>query len=285
MEWEIPKFPLDELCDQALTWLTTHGSTLTRAVSRVVADWIEVSTGALVSVPPWLTIAILALLAWRFGGVRIAIFTALGFAFLWNLRLWQPTMETIVLVTISTLAALTIGVPIGIACALSQRTWRTVGPGLDMMQTMPSFVYLIPAIPFFGLGPVSACFATIIFAMPPVIRLTALGIMQVPHELIEASDAFGSTPAQKLFKVQLPLALPTIMAGINQTIMLALSMVVIAAMIGAGGLGREVWRSIQRLEAGVGFETGIAIVIVAVILDRMTQQMAKRMRPSGAAAR
>jgi glycine betaine/proline transport system permease protein len=257
MEWQIPKFPLDELCDQALTWLTTHGSTLTRAVSRVVADWIEVSTGALVSVPPWLTIAVL----------------------------WQPTMETIVLVTISTLAALTIGVPIGIACALSQRTWRTVGPGLDMMQTMPSFVYLIPAIPFFGLGPVSACFATIIFAMPPVIRLTALGIMQVPHELIEASDAFGSTPAQKLFKVQLPLALPTIMAGINQTIMLALSMVVIAAMIGAGGLGREVWRSIQRLEAGVGFETGIAIVIVAVILDRMTQQMAKRMRPSGAAAR
>jgi glycine betaine/proline transport system permease protein len=265
MEWQIPKFPLDELCDQALTWLTTHGSTLTRAVSRVVADWIEVSTGALVSVPPWLTIAVLALVAWRLGGARIAIFTALGFAFLWNLRLWQPTMETIVLVTISTLAALTIGVPIGIACALSQRTWRTVGPGLDMMQTMPSLVYL--------------------FAMPPVIRLTALGIMQVPHELIEASDAFGSTPAQKLFKVQLPLALPTIMAGINQTIMLALSMVVIAAMIGAGGLGREVWRSIQRLEAGVGFETGIAIVIVAVILDRMTQQMAKRMRPSGAAAR
>jgi glycine betaine/proline transport system permease protein len=153
-----------------------------------------------------------------------------------------------------------------------------------MAQTMPSFVYLIPAIPFFGLGPVSACFATIIFSMPPVIRLTALGIMQVPHQLIEASDAFGSTPAQKLFKVQLPLALPTIMAGINQTIMLALSMVVIAAMIGAGGLGREVWRSIQRLEAGVGFETGIAIVILAVILDRMTQRMAQRMHPTGASA-
>ena len=285
MDWTIPKFPLDDLCDQALTWLTTHGSSVTRAVSRVVADWIDVSTGALVSVPPWLTIAILAVIAWRLGGARIAIAAALGFAFLWNLRLWQPTMETIVLVTISTFAALSIGVPIGIGCALSRRTWRTVSPALDMMQTMPSFVYLIPAIPFFGLGPVSACFATIIFAMPPVIRLTALGIMQVPHELIEASDAFGSTPAQKLFKVQLPLALPTIMAGINQTIMLALSMVVIAAMIGAGGLGREVWRSIQRLEAGVGFETGIAIVIVAVVLDRMTQTMAQRMRPSGASAR
>jgi glycine betaine/proline transport system permease protein len=284
MDWSIPKFPLDEICDQALTWLTTHGSTLTRAVSKIVANWLELSTDLLVSVPPWLMIAVVVLLAWRLGGIRIAIMTALGLAFLWNLRLWQPTIETIVLVSLSTLVALVIGIPIGIASALSKRTWRTVGPCLDMMQTMPSFVYLIPAIPFFGLGPVSACFATIIFAMPPVIRLTALGIMQVPQELIEASDAFGSTPAQKLFKVQLPLALPTIMAGINQTIMLALSMVVIAAMIGAGGLGREVWRSIQRLEAGVGFETGIAIVIVAVILDRITQKMAQRMRPSGATA-
>lgn len=233
--------------------------------------------------PPWLTIAFLASAAWKLAGTRIAIAAALGFAFLWNLRLWQPTMETLVLVTLSTLAALLVGIPVGIACALSKRTWRTVGPCLDMMQTMPSFVYLIPAIPFFGLGPVSACFATVVFAMPPVIRLTALGIMQVPHDLIEAADAFGSSPAQKLFKVQLPLALPTIMAGINQTIMLALSMVVIAAMIGAGGLGREVWRSIQRLEAGVGFETGIAIVIVAVILDRITQTMAQRTRPSGVA--
>jgi glycine betaine/proline transport system permease protein len=284
MDWSIPKFPLDELCDQALTWLTTHGSNLTRAVSKVVANWIEISTGVLAAVPPWATILVFVLLAWRLAGPRIALAGALGFGFLWNLRLWEPTMETLVLVILSTLVALLIGIPIGIACALSPRTWRTVGPGLDMAQTMPSFVYLIPAIPFFGLGPVSACFATIIFAMPPVIRLTALGIMQVPHELIEASDAFGSTPAQKLFKVQLPLALPTIMAGINQTIMLALSMVVIAAMIGAGGLGREVWRSIQRLEAGIGFETGIAIVIVAVILDRITQKMAQRMRPSGATA-
>jgi glycine betaine/proline transport system permease protein len=285
MDWSIPKFPLDELCDQALTWLTTQGSDLTRGVSKVVANWIEVSTGALATVPPWATILVFALVAWRLAGPRVAIMAALGFGFLWNLRLWDATMETLVLVVLSTLFALLIGIPIGIACALSQRTWKTVGPALDMAQTMPSFVYLIPAIPFFGLGPVSACFATIIFSMPPVIRLTALGIMQVPHALIEASDAFGSTPTQKLMKVQLPLALPTIMAGINQTIMLALSMVVIAAMIGAGGLGREVWRSIQRLEAGIGFETGIAIVIVAVILDRVTQRMAQRMRPSGAAAR
>jgi glycine betaine/proline transport system permease protein len=285
MEWSIPKFPLAELSDQALAWLTHHGSPLTRATSRIVADWIETSTAALVAVPPWLTIGFLVLIAWRLGGGRVAILAAAGFAFLWNLRLWQPTMETMVLVTLSTSAALAVGIPIGIACALNQRAWRTIGPCLDMMQTMPSFVYLIPAIPFFGLGSVSACFATIVFAMPPVIRLTALGIMQVPQDLIEASDAFGSTPAQKLFKVQLPLALPTIMAGINQTIMLALSMVVIAAMIGAGGLGREVWKSIQRLDAGVGFETGFAIVVVAVVLDRITQKMAHRMRPAGTAAR
>ncbi len=152
MDWSIPKFPLDELCDRALTWLTTHGSYLTRAVSKVVANWIEVSTGALSSVPPWATIAVLALLAWRLAGPRIAILVALGFGFLWNLRLWQPTMETLVLVSLSTSVALLIGLPIGIACALSPRTWRTVGPGLDMAQTMPSFVYLIPAIPFSGLG-------------------------------------------------------------------------------------------------------------------------------------
>jgi glycine betaine/proline transport system permease protein len=284
MEWTIPKFPLDDLCDQALTFLTTYGSAVTRAASKVVGAWIDVSTAGLIAIPPWLTIAFLVLIAWRLGGTRIALFTGAGFLFLWNLRLWSPTMETIVLVVVSTVAALVIGIPLGILCALKGRVWRAVAPCLDMMQTMPSFVYLIPAIPFFGLGAVSACFATVIFAMPPVIRLTALGIMQVPRELIEASDAFGSSSTQKLFKVQLPLALPTIMAGVNQTIMLALSMVVIAAMIGAGGLGREVWRSIQRLEAGVGFETGIAIVIVAVILDRITQKMAQRMRPSGTAA-
>jgi glycine betaine/proline transport system permease protein len=168
--------------------------------------------------------------------------------------------------TLAVLAALAIGIPLGILCGLNNRAWRTVSPGLDMMQTMPSFVYLIPAIPFFGLGPVSACLATVVMSVPPAIRLTALGIRGVPADMVEAADAFGSTAAQKLFKVQLPLAMPTIMAGINQTIMLALSMVVIAAMIGAGGLGREVWRSIQRLEAGAGLEAGLAIVIVAVIL-------------------
>lgn len=230
--------------------------------------------------PPPVTIALLVAIAWYLAGRRIGLMSLVGLLFLWNLRLWTPTMQTLVLVTLATLAALAIGIPIGIFSALNRRVWKTVSPFLDMMQTMPSFVYLIPAIPFFGIGPVSAVFATVVFSMPPVIRLTALGIMNVPGELIEASDAFGTSPAQKLFKVQLPLALPTIMAGINQTIMLGLSMVVIASMIGAGGLGREVWRAIQRLDAGSGFQAGIAIVIVAVILDRVTQAMAARARPA-----
>ncbi len=242
--------------------------------------WIETGTEFLTALPPPVVIIAIALLAWWLAGRRVAILSAVGFLFLWNLRLWGPTMETLVLVILATAAALSIGIPIGILCALSKRVWRGVGPGLDMMQTMPSFVYLIPAIPFFGLGSVSAVFATIVFSMPPVIRLTALGILSVPRELVEASDAFGTTTMQKLFKVQLPLALPTIMAGINQTIMLSLSMVVIASMIGAGGLGREVWRSIQRLDAGSGFQAGIAIVIVAVVLDRITQAMAQKARPS-----
>ena len=165
---------------------------------------------------------------------------------------------------------------LGIAAALSRRTSRIVMPILDFMQTMPAFVYLIPAIPFFGLGAVSASVATVIFATPPTIRLTALGIRQVPEDLIEAADAFGSTRRQKLFKVQLPMAVPTIMAGINQTIMLSLSMVVIAAMIGAGGLGGKVWQAIQRLEPGKGFEAGIAIVILAMILDRVTQRIGRK---------
>ena len=233
--------------------------------------------------PPWLAIAAAALVTTKIGGRKVGLLTLAGLLFLWNLRLWQATVETLVLVTLATLAALVIGIPVGIWFALSRRAWRMFSPVLDMMQTLPSFVYLIPALPFFGLGAVSACFATIVFSVPPVIRLTALGIRNVPSELVEASDAFGGSATQKLFKVQLPLALPTIMAGVNQTMMLALSMVVIAAMIGAGGLGRAVWQSIQRLEAGAGFEAGIGIVIVAVILDRATQALAARARPHGAA--
>ncbi|SNB69832.1 glycine betaine/proline transport system permease protein [Arboricoccus pini] len=276
MDLTIPRIPLDDWCDQLLTWLTDHLSGVTRVLSRAVSGWISNLSDLLQVIPPWAFIIVVGLLAWRVAGWRIALMSIIGLAFLWNLGLWDPMIITLVLVVLSTAAAVIIGLPIGIACALSKRTWKTVAPIMDLAQTMPSFVYLIPAIPFFGLGPVSACFATVIFAMPPTIRLTALGIMQVPGEMVEASEAFGSTRWQKLWKVQIPTALPTIMAGINQTIMLSLSMVVIAAMIGAGGLGREVWSAIQRLEAGKGFQAGIAIAIVAIILDRITQAVSRR---------
>lgn len=279
MNWSIPRIPLDGWCDGALDWLTTALSDVTRAVSHTVSDWISALTALLQLVPPPVVILAFGLLAWRVSGWRLAVGTMLGFALLWNLRLWDPMVTTLVMVVLSTVASIAIGLPLGIAAALSARTWRVVAPTMDMAQTMPSFVYLIPAIPFFGLGPVSACFATVIFAMPPTIRLTALGILQMPSEMTEAADSFGTTRWQKLVKVQLLLALPTIMAGINQTIMLSLSMVVIAAMIGAGGLGREVWSAIQRLEAGRGFQAGVAIAVLAIILDRITQQVSRRAQP------
>lgn len=190
--------------------------------------------------------------------------------------LWEATVSTLALVLVATLAAISFAVPLGVAAAMNKTAERLVMPVLDVMQTMPAFVYLIPAIPFFGLGKVAAIFSTVIFSMPPAIRLTCLGIKQVPPELSECAEAFGSSRWQKLFKLELPLAMPTIMAGINQTVMLALSMVVIAAMIGARGLGGEVWKAIQRLEMGRGFEAGLCIVIVAVILDRVLQKAGAR---------
>ncbi|MDM8559908.1 ABC transporter permease subunit [Candidatus Parabeggiatoa sp. HSG14] len=220
-------------------------------------------------------ITFFTLIAWQLAGRNVGIFTFVSFVFFWNLQLWEPTIDTLTLVLLATITAVTIGIPLGIIAALSQKFYKIIMPILDFMQTMPAFVYLIPAIPFFGIGKVSAIFTTVVFAMPPAIRFTCLGIKQVQPELIEAANAFGSTTYQKLFKLQLPIAIPTIMAGINQTIMLALSMVVIAAMIGAKGLGGEVWTAIQRLEAGRGFQAGIAIVILAMILDRISQKIGK----------
>jgi glycine betaine/proline transport system permease protein len=225
--------------------------------------------------PDWALLLIIAGLCWKMASPRLAIGAVLGLGLIWNLDLWDPMIETLTLVVIATLVAVVIALPVGIAAALSDRLYRLIMPVLDFMQTMPAFVYLIPAIPFFGIGSVSAIFATVIFSMPPAIRFTTLGIRQVPVELIEAADAYGATRGQKLVKVQLPLSLPTVMAGINQTIMLALSMVVIAAMIGADGLGSEVWRAIQRLRPGDGFEAGIAVVILAMLLDRLTQSLRK----------
>ncbi|ESR25741.1 ABC transporter permease [Lutibaculum baratangense] len=230
-------------------------------------------TSGLLAVPAWLLIPAIVLLAlWRVGW-RFAIFTAVALVLVLQMALWQQTMQTLGIVLAATFIAIAIGVPAGIAMAKSEAVATLLRPVLDLMQTMPAFVYLIPAAMFFGIGAVPGTIATVIFAMPPAVRLTNLGIRQVEREFVEAGLAFGCTDRQLLFKVQMPLALPSIMAGINQTVMLALSMVVIASMIGAGGLGNTVLTGIQRLDVGLGFEGGLAVVLLAIVLDRITQSL------------
>jgi glycine betaine/proline transport system permease protein len=272
----IPQIPLAEWMDSFIDWLDTILSPVTELISDVFRAGFRGITDALLWVPTPIMILIfvgLTYLATRRIGLSIGTF--LAFLLLWNLDLWGATMQTFTLVTIATFIAILWGVPLGILAALKPKFQRFIKPLLDFMQTMPAFVYLIPAISFFGIGATSGIFATVIFSIPPAIRLTILGIQQIDKELIEASDSFGSTTMQKLLKVQIPLALPTIMAGVNQTIMLALSMMVIAGMIGAQGLGTEVYGAVELLKPGEAFEAGLAIVILAIVLDRVTQGLSK----------
>jgi glycine betaine/proline transport system permease protein len=224
-------------------------------------------------------LAIVLLAGWRVGW-RFGLFAAVSMTLIFGMQIWDETVSTLALVIGSSLLALLIGIPIGISMARNDGVEMVIRPVLDFMQTMPPFVYLIPAAIFFGLGKVPGAIATLIFAMPPAVRLTNLGIRQVSEENVEAGLAFGCTPRQLLFKVQLPLAMPSIMAGVNQTIMLALSMVVIASMIGAGGLGNTVLTGIQRLDVGLGFEGGLGVVLLAILLDRITQSFGAERRNS-----
>ncbi|SDK32038.1 glycine betaine/proline transport system permease protein [Maridesulfovibrio ferrireducens] len=274
---DIPRIPVGKTIEAGIDFLVEHCSFATRAFSDVLDTGLDIVQTGMLALPPLVFILIVGLVTWRLSkSYKIGIFSIAGLLLILNMGLWKATVSTIALVIVSTLMALMIGVPTGILAAMNKYVNKTVMPVLDVMQTMPAFVYLIPAIPFFGLGKVAAIFSTVIFAMPPAIRFTCLGIQQVPKELIECSEAFGSTRWQRLVKLELPLATPTIMAGINQTVMLSLSMVVIAAMIGAKGLGGEVWKAIQRLQMGKGFEAGIGIVIVAIIMDRVLQKLGSR---------
>ena len=225
---------------------------------------------------PWYLFAgLLYLIAWKVNGHKVAVFSVLGLFTLNIFNLWDGAMVTMAVVGTATFLSIVIAVPVGILAAKSDRVEKMVKPMLDMAQTMPSFVYLIPAIFFLGIGMVPAVFATIIYAVPPGIRLTNLGIRLVSPELKETARAFGTTPWQLLVKVELPLARPTIMAGINQTVMMALAMVVIAALVGAGGLGADVYAGVQQLEFGRGLMGGLGIVILAVIIDRISQGFVK----------
>lgn len=272
------RLPLGLWVNNGVDWLLYHFGDAFESFTESVTVFTESVRNGLALVPWFVVILIFALLAWRAKGWRLALGTTVGLLLIHNLELWSPFLDTLVLVIIASLVSLIIGIPLGILAARSDRFHKILSPVLDFMQTMPSFVYLIPALMFFSLGTVSAIFATVIFSMPPVIRLTDLGIRQVPADLVEVGEAFGSNSRQMLWKIQLPLALPTIMAGINQTMMLSLSMVVISAMIGAQGLGAGVLAGISQMDIGKGFEYGLAVVILAMILDRLSQGVVRNSR-------
>lgn len=270
---KIPRIPLGRWTDQAIEFLQFHFRDSTLAVSDFMEIIIKGLQKGLINIPFLLVVLAVTLVAWKVASKRIAIFSLLGLLFIWNIGLWNVTMQTLAMVLAAVFMCIILGLPLGILMAKNMTAHRIIAPILDFMQTLPAFVYLLPAIPFFGLGVVPAVITTLIFAMPPVIRLTYLGLIQVPEELMELGKSFGSTFFQMLLKIELPLARSTIMTGINQCIMLSLSMVVIAAMIGAKGLGGVVWTAIQTLNMGMGFEAGVAIVILAIILDRITSSL------------
>ncbi|WP_099866807.1 ABC transporter permease [Pararhizobium haloflavum] len=257
-------------------WLVPNFRPLFRSM-QVPISWVLDGLDAFLNAMPMLLFAaILTLIAWRTAGRGVAIFTALALVFLDLIGVWSQTMTTLAMIVTAVFFCALIGIPLGILGARNDRFMSVLRPILDIMQTIPPFVYLVPIVMLFGVGTVPGVIATIIFALPPIIRLTNLGIRGVRSDLVEAAYAFGSTPRQVLWEVQFPLALRTIMAGLNQTLMMALSMAVIAALIGAGGLGLTVNTGLGRLDVGTAMEGGVGIVILAIILDRITQSFAER---------
>ena len=271
----IYRLPLREWADFIVMFLRSNYRDFFRSISGVIEGIVGNFEAFLSFIPITIFILILVFIAWKLAGRGMAAFTLVGLLLLVSMNLWDDTMHTLALIITATFISLLIGIPLGILASHNDLAENIMRPLLDFMQTMPIFVYLLPAVMFFSIGVVPAVLATVVFSMPPAIRLTNLGIRQVPAEMIEAAASFGSTPFQMLTKVQLPLALPSIMAGINQCIMLALSMAVVSAMIGASGLGSIVYRATTRLQIGIGFEGGLGVVIIAIILDRITQSLAR----------
>jgi glycine betaine/proline transport system permease protein len=271
----MPRVHIGNGVNDAINWLLNHLPWLFNAISTAMShlvNWLE--TG-LTYPPVFVMVAIFAVIALLVRGWWFALITCVGFLLIDSLRLWPDTMLTLAVVLVAAVIAAAIGIPLGIWAARRRSVSATLRPVLDFMQTMPVFLYLIPAVFFFGVGVVPGVVATTIFAVPPAVRLTELGIRGVDPEVVEAAHAFGATPGQVLRGVQLPLALPTIMAGINQVIMLALSMVVVAGLTGAAGLGTDVVRAVTQLDIASGFESGLAVVILAIFLDRITAGLAQ----------
>lgn len=269
--------PVADWVESFTDWLTGTFSGLFSALQSFGQFVMDGMTNTLLFVPPLVMILLLTIAAFFVSSKKwgLTAFTFVGLLFIYNQGLWTDLINTVTLVLLSSLVSIIIGIPLGILMAKSEKAQSIVTPILDFMQTMPGFVYLIPAVAFFGIGMVPGVFASVIFALPPTVRMTNLGIRQISRELVEASDSFGGTGWQKLVKLELPLAKSTILAGVNQTTMLALSMVVIASMIGAPGLGRGVLSALQRAQVGNGFVSGVSLVILAIIMDRFTQNLNK----------
>ncbi|MEW5288167.1 glycine betaine/L-proline ABC transporter permease ProW [Erwinia papayae] len=274
--------PLDSWVTTGIDWIVSHFRPVFQGI-RVPVDYIlSAFQQLLLGMPAPVAIVLFALIAWQMAGLGMGAATLISLVAIGAIGAWSQAMVTLALVLTALLFCMVIGLPLGIWLARSERAAKIIRPLLDAMQTTPAFVYLVPIVMLFGIGNVPGVVVTIIFALPPIVRLTILGIKQVPADLIEAAESFGANPRQMLFKVQLPLAMPTIMAGVNQTLMLALSMVVIASMIAVGGLGQMVLRGIGRLDMGLATVGGVGIVILAIILDRLTQSVGRDSRSRGA---
>lgn len=273
------QLPLKEWVVEFVDWLDQHLSGFFSFLSMILTGAYKGLETALASPPFWVILPLIVILSWWAGNWKLGLGTLLGLLLIVSVGQWDNAMDTLALVLISSLVAILLAVPLGILAARSQLASDIVRPILDFLQTMPAFVYLIPALMFFGVGVVPGIVATIVFALAPGVRLTELGIRGVDPEVVEASYSFGATPGRVLRQIQLPLALPSIMAGINQVIMLSLSMVVIAGMVGAGGLGQQVVGALNRIDIGLGFEAGVSVVVLAMILDRITGALGPKDKP------
>jgi len=268
--------PLDEWVSQFVEWLVDNHRDIFQAIKWPVQKTLNSFDTGLNALSPLIVIALIALAAWWFSSKKLAIFTIITFTIIGLLGLWEHTMTTLAMVLSSVIFCTLVGIPLGILSGRNDTFEAGIRPALDAMQTTPAFVYLVPIVMLFSVGNVAGVFFFFFFALPPIICLTSLGIRQVHPELVEAAKAFGATNWQVLIRVQVPLAMPTILAGLNQTIMMALSMVVISALIGAGGLGSPVILGLNTLDIGRAVIGGLSIVLMAIVLDRITQSMAKK---------
>ncbi|SCG61067.1 ABC transporter permease [Micromonospora inositola] len=280
----LPRVPLGAWTEAAVDWATRTLGPFFDGVAAVVDALVRPLDDLLTGVPAVAVVLVLAALGWWLRGWKFGLGTAVGLGLVAGMPYWEETMSTLAQVLVASALSLMLAIPLGILVAENRRASAVARPVLDLMQTMPAFVYLIPAIFFFGIGTVPGVLATLVFSMPPGVRLTELGLRQVDKEIVQAAESFGAPPWMVLLRTKVPLALPTIMTGVNQVIMLALSMVVIAGMVGAGGLGDVIMFALSQVEVGSGFEGGIAVVVLAVVLDRITDSVGDRF-PSARAQR